>query len=277
MRLNQRRFEKALEAYEEARERFTRLDEPGSVAVVWHQTGIALAMTGKPEAAEEAYRKSLAIKVALGDVAGQADTLNQLANLYDDILDRPEDAVTFYRQAADSYVASQDQAKEGVTRSNLAVTLHKLGRFDEARQEAERALACKTPFGHTAEPWKTWALLAKIEADAGEPAPAAEAKRKAVACYVTYRRDGGENHSVSGRIIHAITQSLLTGDTASAASLLQQLAVDPKMARLRRFLQALRAIVGGSRDLALADMPELEHTMSAEILFLIETLQQRSV
>ena len=30
--MQQRRYKEALEAYEEARERFTRLDEPGTVA-----------------------------------------------------------------------------------------------------------------------------------------------------------------------------------------------------------------------------------------------------
>ena len=82
VRLDQRRYPEALAAYAEARERFTQLDEPGSVAVIWHQTGMAYQEAGQPEAAEDAYRKSLAIEVRLGDVAGQASTLMQLGNLY---------------------------------------------------------------------------------------------------------------------------------------------------------------------------------------------------
>ena len=102
VRMNQRRYPEALKAYEEARERFTRLDEPGTVAVIWHQTGMVHEDAGQPDAAEDAYRKSLAIKVRLGDIAGQASTLNQLGNLYDDVFNRPEEAVAFFRQAADS-------------------------------------------------------------------------------------------------------------------------------------------------------------------------------
>ena len=64
-------FSEALAALVEARERFTQLDEPGSVAVIWHQTGIAYHRSDQPEAAEDAYRKSLALKVRLGDVDGQ--------------------------------------------------------------------------------------------------------------------------------------------------------------------------------------------------------------
>ena len=89
VRLQQHRYGEALTAYAKARERFTRLDEPGSVAKVWHQTGVAYQEAGQPEAAEDAYRKWLAIKVRLGDVAGQASTLNQLGLLYDDVLAAP--------------------------------------------------------------------------------------------------------------------------------------------------------------------------------------------
>ena len=74
--------------YAEARERFTQLDELGSVAASWHQTGMVYQAAGKPEAAEDAYRKSLSINVQLGDAGLQAKTLNQLGNLYKDTLGR---------------------------------------------------------------------------------------------------------------------------------------------------------------------------------------------
>jgi len=71
-----------------------------------------------------------------------------------------------------------------------------------------------------------------------------------------------------------VTQSLLAGDRATAASLLQQVAADPDFAWLRSFTRALQAIVAGSRDRALADAPDLAYSMAAEILFLIETLEK---
>jgi tetratricopeptide (TPR) repeat protein len=251
------------------------MPKPGSVAVLWHQTGIVYQDAGQPEAAEDAYRRSLAIAVWLGDIAGQARTLGQLGTLYDDVLDRPEEAAAFYRQAADKYVAIGDVANEGRTRSNLGATLHKLHRLDEARQEIRRAIECKTPFGHAAEPWKTWGILAAIETDAGNPTAAAETQRKAIACYLAYRRDGGENHAVAGRLCLAVTQSLLAGDTPDAASLLQQLAAHPNTSgSLGIFIRALHAIVAGSRDHSLAAAPDLHYTMAAEILFLIETLEK---
>lgn len=274
VRLDQRRYPEALAAYAEARERFAALDEPGSVAMVWHQTGIAYQDADQPEAAEDAYRKSLAIKVRLGNVAGQASTLNQLGNLYDDVLDRPEDAATFYRQAADKYVNIGDMANEGRTRNNLAKTLRKLHRLDEARQEIRRAIECKAPFGHAVEPWTAWAILADIETDAGNPAAAAEAKAKAITYYLAHRRDGGENHSLAGRLALTVTQALLAGDLAAVASELDQLAAHPNAVRFLPFIRALQAIVAGSRDRALADAPNLPYDGVAEILFLIETLER---
>ena len=274
VRLLQRRYPEALAAHAEARERFTQLDEPGSVAVSWHQTGMVYQKSGQPEAAEGSYRKSLVIKVRLGNVAGQASTLNQLGNLYDDALGRPEEAVAFYRQAADKYVVTGDTANEGRARNNLGNTLRKLRRHDEARQEIHRAIECDAQFGNASEPWKTWNILADIETDAGNPAAAAEARRKAIAGYLAYRRDGGENHDGPGRLSLAVTQPLLAGDPAQAASLLQQLAANPDAAWLLPFIGALQAIVTGSRDRSLADAPGLNYTMAAEILLLIETLEQ---
>ncbi len=60
VRMFQRRYREALEAHEDARERFIRLNEPGMVAVSWHQTGSVYQEMGQPEAAEDAYRQSLA-------------------------------------------------------------------------------------------------------------------------------------------------------------------------------------------------------------------------
>ncbi len=274
VRMLQRRYPEALAAYFEARERFTQLDEPGTVATIWHQTGIVYQEAGQPDAAEDAYRKSLAISVRLRDVEGQAGSLLQLGNLYDDVLNRLEEAAAFCRQAADKYVDTRDAANEGRARSNLGKTLRKLRRLDEARQEVHRAIGCGAQFGHAAFPWMPWAILADIETDAGNLAAAAEARSKAVAGYLAYRRDGGENHYPDGRLTLAVSKSLLADEPAEAASLLQQQLPRFEAAGFGGFIRALQAIVTGSRDRSLAEGTDLRYTMAAEILFLIETLEK---
>jgi tetratricopeptide (TPR) repeat protein len=274
VRKNQHRYAEALASFAEARERFTQLDEPGSIAVIWHQTGTVYQEAGEAEAAEDAYRKSLAIKVRLGNISAQASTLAQLANLYDDVLNRPEEAVAFHRQAAEKYVEGQDMAKEGRVRNNLGDTLRHLRRFDEARHEIRRAIECKAQFGHASSPWTSWSILADIERDAGNAGNAVEAERKAIDCYLAYRRDGGENHNADGRISLAVSQSLLAGDPATATSFLEERATTSAATRLHPFIRALQTIVAGRRDRTLADAPDLHYTMAAEILFLLETLEK---
>jgi len=58
--------------------------------------------------------------------------------------------------------------------------------------------------------------------------------------------------------------AIIETDTGNAAN--------PDAAEQLPFIGALQAVVAGSRDPALADQPELDYTMAAEILLLIETL-----
>ena len=94
----------ALAAYAEARALFEAQNEPASVAIAWHQIGMVHQAAGHYGEAEAAYRRSLEIRVRNNLRGEQAASLNQLGNLYNDHLNRPEEAVIFYRQAADLYV-----------------------------------------------------------------------------------------------------------------------------------------------------------------------------
>jgi tetratricopeptide (TPR) repeat protein len=273
VRLFQQRYAEALEAYQQARDTFSRLQEPGTVAIAWHQIGMVHEAAGQPEAAEEAYNQSLAIKVRLGNQDGQASTLGQLGTLYDDALQRPEEAVAFYRRAAEIYGEIGDTAGEGRQWNNLADTFRTLQRLEEARQAIHRAIECKAPFGHAAEPWTSWIILANIETADENSAAASEARQQALGAFLAYRRDGGENQSGSGRLALAIREALASGDPAEATSLLQQLAADPAWAEHLPFLTALQAITAGSRDRSLTEDPGLSYYQAAEVLLLIEALE----
>jgi tetratricopeptide (TPR) repeat protein len=227
----------------------------------------------QPEAAEDAYRKALAIRVQLGDRAGLASTLAQLAALYDDFLDRPEEAVVFFRQSLE-YVEG-NMAGEGLVRNNLASTLRRLGRLDEARHEILRAIDCQAQIGHASRPWVAWYQLAHIETDSGNVPAAAAARAKAIESYLAYRRDGGENHEAIGRLVVDVTQTLRAEGPDVALSLLHKIATAGTLRpSVVPFFRAFEAVVGGSRDRARVDTPDLEPTMVAELLFLIETLEQ---
>ena len=157
----------ALTAWTEARETFTQLNEPASVAVAWHQIGWVHQEAGQYEAAEHAYQASLRIAVQMGNSAGQASTLTHLGSLYSAI-GRREDAVRFALQAAEHYVTLHDLAGEGRARNNAANDLIALRRYDKARRELQRASLATNPSGTplnrgrpltTSATWKApWAM-----------------------------------------------------------------------------------------------------------------------
>ncbi|MEE8524192.1 MAG: CHAT domain-containing protein, partial [Thermoanaerobaculia bacterium] len=196
VRMHQRKYDEALAAHTEAREIFEGLGEPGTVAGEWHQIAMVHSEAGQYESAERAYQQSLKINVQRGDRRGEASTLNELGNLYD-AMGRLEESVSFYRQAAAVFVEVEDLINEGRARNNVADTLILLQRYDEARGEIERAIECKEPYGHAAQPWNTFMILSNLERAVGDDAAAAEARERAVRAYLAYRRAGGENQSGS--------------------------------------------------------------------------------
>ena len=273
VRLLQERYAEALAAYAEARAIFEQQNEPASVATIWHQIGVVHQRAGRYDEAEAAYRRSLAIKTRTGNRAGQASSLNELGNLYDDHLNRPEEAVTFYRQAADIYVALGDLRYEGTARNNIAVPLRLLKRYDEARSEILRAIACKSQFGHAAEPWKSFAILHEIEAATGNEAAARAAWQQARGAYLAYRQQGGYAQAGGGRLVDHVLGLLAQGRGEEIQPLMDRLARDPNTSEsLKQLMQATLAILGGSRDAALADDGGLSYADAAELLYLLDRL-----
>lgn len=143
---------------------------------------------------------------------GRSDrSLSELGTLYA-ALGRSEQAVTFFRQAADIYTALGDQRYEGVTRNNIAGTLHKLGRNDEARREILRAIECKQAFGHAVLPWTSFVILQDIEQAAGNSTAAAW--RQARDAYLAYRRDGGYARTPTGELCERLLQAIQQAKTS---------------------------------------------------------------
>jgi tetratricopeptide (TPR) repeat protein len=273
VRRMQRKYSEAIATYKEALAIFEAQNEPRSVATAWHQIGIVYQEAGDYEEAEAAYRRSLEIKTRNNDRAGQASSLGQLGNLYDDHLNRPEEAVTFYRQAADIHIELSDLVNEGRARNNIADTLRKLKRYDEARGEIMRAIECDRPFGHAAEPWKTFNILREIEEAEGHHEAARAAWVQARNAYLAYRRQGGYAQSGNGNLVEHVVGLITQQKIDEIEPLFNQLASDPNTSNARKALmQAFMTILNGSRDKALGDDPGLSYADAAEVLFLIERL-----
>ena len=249
-RLLQKRYADALSGYQEALALFEELGEPGAVATSWHQMGMTYKNMGEYAQSEQAYRQSMAIKSQQGNLKGENNSLTELGNLYK-AWGRPEEAVQYFRKAIDIDIKRGDLRDEGIDRNNLANMLIKLQRYDEARPELLRAIECNQAFWHAAMPWTTWATLCDLEQACGDKEAAGVARGKALAAYLAYRRDGGENHSGARRLALAVGQAIQQGDTSEVELVISGALDNPKQDN-KNFLNKLQAIIAGERDLALA-------------------------
>ncbi len=269
VRLYQKRSPDALALYDEAQELFEQMGEAKSVATIWHQKGIAYQEIGQGVAAEKAYSKALAIRIRERLRDDEAATLNQLGTLYH-ALNRLAEAVQMHKKAASIYQGLGNGRKEGAARSNLANALIQLRRYAEARPEILRAIECKSPFGHAAEPWTTWATLHHLEIADGQPAAAAEARGKAMQAYRAYRAQGGVSQSNGYQLIEVTDQAIQQGQAEALVPELRQVGEGNVPLVVKVLVRQLLAVLGGSRSPALADDPELDFMDAVELGLLLE-------
>jgi tetratricopeptide (TPR) repeat protein len=274
IRLLQNRSQEALDGHAEARATFEAIGEVLTVATSWHQTGLAHEFAGQFDAAEDAYRRALAIWVRETNLPGQAATLDQLGNLSMK-LDHLEEAVVCFRQSAEIATRSGDRLNEGRARRNLAVASLALGRNDDARSELQRAIVCNQEYSHSAEPWWTWVTVEDLERKTGHPDAAHAARQQAIATYLAYRHDGGTSHSTLAELFTAAEQAIGQIQHDELARELAELLEPDTPPRLAAVVRCLQAIFAGERDPAITERADLHPVDAAELLFLLETLDQQ--
>jgi len=273
VRLKQRRFAEALELLSRARTDFEALGEPGPLATAWHQIAMLYEQVERPRDAEYAYKESLRIEVKLGNRAGEAMTLGQLGRLYSR-QGRPTDALTLYNRAVALLSAAGDLDNLSRMHNGRGITLRSLGRLDEAREALTMAAQIDEQLEHGGERWKSWGALFQLEHAAGRFEAAKNARAKVIEAYCAYRRAGGAPTEGFHLIVCEIGK-LIWWHRDAAASLLRQLHTDeapdePQSNRL--LLRVLDSIIAGNRDPALADDPDLEPLVAAELQLLLESL-----
>ncbi len=150
---------------------------------------------------------------------------------------------------------------------NLAAAL------SAARTLLQQAHTCNAPFGHAAEPWKTFAILSHLERATGATAAATAARQQAVDAYLAYRRAGGESQAPLAEQYTLVPQARSPEQRAAAATQLTALAQRPDLPDyIPPVLAALQAMLAGSRHPALADDPRLDYDDAAELRLLFDQL-----
>lgn len=274
VRFSQGQYEEAIKAHNEAREIFENLGELNMAAVALQQTGVVFEEIGQFEEAEQAFQQSLAVNVQQNNPLDEARSLGRLGNLYAK-MGRSEDAVISFRQSAEKYTEINDMANEGRVRGNLTITLIMLKRYDEARQEIQRAIECFKPYVHLVEPWRAWDKLRDIELADGNQEAAVRAREQAIQLYLVCRRDGGEDQSPGARLCALFENALKQQKPEEIKKQLDEVTSDPNIPESGKLLVSkLQAILAGSREVGLASDAGLDYTDAAETLFLLERLQR---
>jgi tetratricopeptide (TPR) repeat protein len=274
LRRDQQRYAEAVSLEHECMEVFRQSGEKREESVSWHQIGKINYLAGSYEDSERAYRKSLEISAQINALELQAASLGELGTLYSNGLKRLEEGVTFYEQAIELDILLGDLKHEGIDRSNLADLLLELKHYTRARKEIQRAIECKQPFIHAASPWQSFAILHKIETAASNPVAARTAWQKTRDSYLAYRQQGGYAQAGGGKLVDHVLGLLSQQRVDEVQSLFTELTNDPEFPISRKqLIQAMVAILNGSRDPALADDPALDYDDAAEVLFLIDRLE----
>jgi tetratricopeptide (TPR) repeat protein len=271
VRMFQKRYEEALEAFQEVLAIANILNEPDMQARALHQIGMVYRHTGRFELAEQSYRQKLAITVKTKDFEAEASALGELGSLYVS-WERLEDSVSFYRQAANAYFRLQNPRREGLTRNNLAIPLIMLGRYDEARVELMRAIECNAKLGSVAEPWKTWSSLCELEKITKNNSAAAKARENAIEGYMSYRRSGGVSQSRVFQLLEAVYSGITQRQTKETNGILDELSRGELDESSRLLCEKLKKVVKGSRDVNLAADPKLDYDHAVELRLLLEAL-----
>lgn len=270
----QRRYGQALAELDAARRTFEQLGESVSVAATLQTTGDVFQEVGQLEKAEGAYQASLRISMQVPNRVGEASVLSQLGTLYR-TMHRPEEALGFFQGAASIFREVNALAQEGQVCNNLAVVLFELGRHEDARREILRAIECKEPFGHEVSRWTSFKILAYLEQAAGRNGAADAARRRAIDAYTAYRRDGGENASIGGRICGLVAKAIADEDIPAAEWQLGQVGGRSDLTvSVKALLAKLRAVLRGARAHSLATDPDLDHDDASELELLLEQLAQ---
>ncbi|EIJ34991.1 CHAT domain-containing protein [Thiothrix nivea] len=272
--LSKNQYETAISLYQECLLIFNDLGEPA--AKIIYQIGMVYRHLGKYLEAEKAYRKALEIETKIKNVLGQAHSLHELGNLYNDA-GNPGRAIDFYFQASNAYADCGELSAECLARSHLAEMWFEMGDYGEAYSEANKAIGMGENQGHEALIWKSFELLHRLEEKMGNLKEAHQAWRQALTAYLAYRRDGGENNESGGCLALAVRRAIQQGDMEEAQQLLDTELVDESWGEHKNFLNKLQTIIAGERDLTLAEDDSLHYSLAAELIFLLEQLQEAGI
>ena len=233
----------AAKRYSDALNTFRALNEPQSEAVIWHQLGMVAQEAKDWDEAERCCREAVRIREQIRDLPMLATDFNQLAIVAEGA-GRLEDAERWYLRAQEikDKVAPQDAS----ALNNLADLYLSQRRLNEAARYARRAVEIKETLDLSAEPWKTYNILARIADARGNAVEAEQWRRKEQDSFAAFAGAAYQLPQWAPQFIQQVV-AVVNGDS-STSQLVNQSLTQMESAGWRNLASAVRRILNGERD-----------------------------
>ncbi|MFK7921004.1 MAG: tetratricopeptide repeat protein, partial [Bacteroidia bacterium] len=267
------KFEMALSLLKEVIELFHIIKDNKSIATAWHQLGKVYVGLEEMSKAEEAYQAAMRINVQRNNYSEQALTLGQLGQLYQ-ARERYSDAIICYQRSADLFQKLGNLNAEGAQRNHLAELFMEIRKYENVRFEVQRAIKCFESFDLSHRPWISFGILYLLEVEEGNLQEAKAAWLKARNIYLEYRQYGGIDITLSYKSTIMLLKPLIAGEGNELLSDFNELHVNQNLPYYEIILVKLKTILQGSRETSLADDMSLPYNAAADILWLLEQLDE---
>lgn len=133
------RTRQAVECLDRSLALYTNLNETDSIPILLLNCGMAYRALGNYEAAEKSYQQALGIWRKEGNLAWQANALNNLGFLYHNILGKYEKANLSFREGLTCANRCRYLQTEAAIAIGMGELYAELGEYDGARQSLEQA------------------------------------------------------------------------------------------------------------------------------------------
>jgi tetratricopeptide (TPR) repeat protein len=129
----------AADCFRQARKRFDADGAPGNAAAAARELGAALLVSGDLEEAREPLEAAMSLADRAADTAGLGAAANLLGLVHLGA-DRPDDAVTAFRDALGAHPRTVRPGEHAMAKANLALGYERLGATEHAYLAAVQAL-----------------------------------------------------------------------------------------------------------------------------------------
>ncbi len=157
---------KAIDVLDESVEYYTRTKDSLNLGYIYSYYSVISNKLGNYEQGIDYALKSYEIRKAIGDIAGQAESLNNLSTAYASIEDWNK-AITNYEEALRLRIISKEVRYIAAITANIGLVKYKLGEYNEAIEYINKGIELAKESGENDALLKLYKSLYEINAKEG--------------------------------------------------------------------------------------------------------------